>query len=240
MTQDFPKPNQERARYAVILMYAIVACHALGAIASLFNRNLDFDSKYYNLITAGIGLLAIIQLIIYVLTIIFFIMWFRRAYNNLHLMGSRHLEFSEGWAAGSWFVPFVNLGRPYKIMKDIWNETQLLGRNPSEGFQAEDGGIVGWWWAMWIIGNIISNISFRMQMGSIPVDSSTSNIASLLSDLSSVAAGLLVIRIIRKISPWEDELMGRYNSYISLKNQQDYMNAQAAAGNQPGNYPPQG
>ena len=125
-------------------------------------------------------------------------------------------------------------------MKDIWYETQLLGRNPSEGFRAEDGGIVGWWWAMWIIGNVISNISFRMEMGAIPVNTSTSDIASLLSDLSSVAAGLLVIRIIRKISPWEDELLGRYNSYISLKNQQDYMNAQSTAANPPGDFPPQG
>ncbi len=52
-------------------------------------------------------------------------MWFRRAYFNLHQKVS-YLSHSEGWAAGSWFVPIVNLYRPYQIMKEIYVETKEL------------------------------------------------------------------------------------------------------------------
>ena len=64
-----------------------------------------------------VQLVAILVLIIRLASIIVFIMWFRRAYNNLHKIGVPHLEFSEGWGAGAWFVPFINLARPYTIMK---------------------------------------------------------------------------------------------------------------------------
>ena len=52
--------------------------------------------------------LGIIYLIAYIISGITFIMWFRRAYFNLHQKVS-WLNHSEGWAAGCWFVPIVNL-----------------------------------------------------------------------------------------------------------------------------------
>src|SRR4249919_2196416 len=55
--------------------------------------------------------------------IVSFIMWFRRAYWNLHQVNVSAAHFPEGWAAGAWFVPFINLIRPYRIMQQIWKGT---------------------------------------------------------------------------------------------------------------------
>ena len=96
-----------------------------------YNLLLDLDQGLYvseedltlnDLREFGIGIAAII---IQVFSIVTFIRWFRRAYFNTH---SRALNpaYEEGWAAGSWFVPILNLFRPYQIMKEIDKETSNL------------------------------------------------------------------------------------------------------------------
>jgi amino acid transporter len=64
------------------------------------------------------------NLIMLVLGMIFFIMWFRRAYYNLHMLPWHTARHTEGWAAGSWFIPILSLFWPYQIMDDIWKGTQ--------------------------------------------------------------------------------------------------------------------
>lgn len=72
------------------------------------------------------------------------IMWFRRAYHNPYKIGISYLSYSEGWAAGAWFVPFMNLVRPFTIMKEIWNKTQEVPRNENE--PVKDHAILGLCW----------------------------------------------------------------------------------------------
>ena len=64
----------------------------------------------------------------------FLIAWTSRLYRNLRPLGVRRLRFTEGWAIGGWFVPFVNLVRPKQILNDIWR-----GSDPARG----DGD--DWW-----------------------------------------------------------------------------------------------
>jgi len=69
--------------------------------------------------------IAIISMVVALISAVTFIMWFRRAYFNLHSRVSK-LSFTEGWAAGAWFVPIVNLGRPLNIMQELYNKTAAL------------------------------------------------------------------------------------------------------------------
>lgn len=71
------------------------------------------------------------------------ILWMRRAYWNLHEINMPHLKWSEGWAAGCWFVPIISFFVPFQIMRDIWSKTQLVARGQS---MVRDNSLVGWWW----------------------------------------------------------------------------------------------
>lgn len=64
-----------------------------------------------------------IAIVIYVISCITFIQWFRRAYYNLGQI-AKNLSYEEGWAAGSWFVPILNYFRPYQIMKELYKKTK--------------------------------------------------------------------------------------------------------------------
>ncbi|QYO65100.1 DUF4328 domain-containing protein [Leptolyngbya sp. 7M] len=46
-------------------------------------------------------------------TIVLFLVWLYRAHKNLFSLKPTHLDFSPGWAVGWWFIPFLNLVRPY-------------------------------------------------------------------------------------------------------------------------------
>ena len=59
---------------------------------------------------------TVVNFIMLVVSMILFIMWFRRAYYNLHCLSWHNARHSEGWAAGSWFIPILSLFWPYQIM----------------------------------------------------------------------------------------------------------------------------
>lgn len=65
------------------------------------------------------SLIGIVSILTCIVSVVTFIMWFRRAYFNLHQM-IRNLSHDESWAAGSWFVPILNLFRPVSIMKEMY------------------------------------------------------------------------------------------------------------------------
>lgn len=63
--------------------------------------------------------LSIGWLVAFVVAAVVFIWWFRRAYGNLPALGAPQ-KYRAGWAIGAWFVPILNLFRPWKMTEEIW------------------------------------------------------------------------------------------------------------------------
>jgi hypothetical protein len=136
-----------------------------------------------------------------------FIMWFRRAYANLHRLNSGSiLSYEEGWAAGAWFVPFLNLVRPFTIMKEIWNETQsnIPGKEKHDGIQGT--ALIGWWWAAWLTYNIVTNATSRMNQGTDPESLASYLRTDAVTSLLVVPAALLAIQVVLQTNRFEQEL----------------------------------
>lgn len=51
---------------------------------------------------------------------ILLMVWFFRSYRNLASYNNMGLKYSAGWAVVSFFVPLLNLFRPYQIAQEIW------------------------------------------------------------------------------------------------------------------------
>lgn len=77
------------------------------------------------------ALIGMLQLLLYLGTVLAFLVWFRRAYRNLPILGAESLRFSNGWAVGAWFVPFLNLVRPKQLADDIWRASDPALPAPS-------------------------------------------------------------------------------------------------------------
>jgi hypothetical protein len=144
------------------------------------------------------------------LSAVYFIRWFRRAYHNLEKAGHA-TDYAEGWAAGAWFVPFVNLVRPFQMMREVWYKTQ-------EAMPEEDsprsGHILGWWWATYLIGNALSSWGSMIGMREESIDSLlTGTQWQLYGGLVECVAAGLAILIIREVSTFEERL------YTHLENE---------------------
>ena len=127
------KPNGQRAKNAITLIWIVLVLEIVLLISGYFQYDLlqtAANGSEISIETATANdtreqIIGIIFLIAYIISAVTFIQWFRRAYYNLHLKVN-HLSRTEGWAAGSWFVPIVSLYRPYHIMKELYQETREL------------------------------------------------------------------------------------------------------------------
>ncbi|MEV7446886.1 DUF4328 domain-containing protein [Streptomyces sp. NPDC091204] len=51
---------------------------------------------------------------------IVFIAWFHQMYRNAVALAPDRLRRGTGWAIGAWFLPLINLWRPFRIALDMW------------------------------------------------------------------------------------------------------------------------
>lgn len=147
--------------------------------------------------------IAYTNIVVYIVCMVLFILWFRRAYNNLNLSFKANTKYAEGWAAGAWFVPFINLVRPYFIMQEIWVKTQEATHNL---ITHKNGKIIGWWWVIWIINNIGTNFINRYFKETNVEELITSTSASIIFNFIELVALALLIIIIKNIMVFEKNL----------------------------------
>jgi hypothetical protein len=152
------REGQARARWTTYLLYACLVLDVIGILSGLLQRALlsrvaagehlspgeaeANDSRH-----ATVGLLQVAAV---VLTGIVWLAWLHRAYSNLQRLGTGKSKFTPGWAVGYWFIPFVNLVRPYQIVKDLWLRSESRNDRASlEGVATP--ALISWWWGMYLL-----------------------------------------------------------------------------------------
>ena len=140
------------------------------------------------------------QMLASLITAIVFLMWIHRAHRNLPALGVRNLKYSPGWAVGGFFVPFLNLVRPYQVVKEIWKASDPHLKDESSWERVAASPLFGWWWAFFLISNFLGRIGGRMAS-----DLLAMNWAWLSSDLISIVAGILAILVVRGIDARQEE-----------------------------------
>lgn len=92
------------------------------------------------MLTGAIGFALIFFAVAMVASIVVVAMWIYRAHANLRAASIDGLEFSPGWAVGCYFIPIVNLFKPFQDMRELWNATH----GQSDGLPA-DSRLTTWW-----------------------------------------------------------------------------------------------
>ena len=155
---------------ATVVLLAITALLSIGSAFVSFDRASlisDFLSNPRSVSTSDIQsaddrvrAFALLGLASYLATGIVFVLWFQRCYKNSQALGTSNLRFSSGWAAGAWFVPFLNLVRPKQIADDIWKSTDpsAPAMQNSAWMSASVPPLLHLWWALFIGGSIASRV----------------------------------------------------------------------------------
>lgn len=195
---------------AVKALLGTVAFAKMGAIAasvwlvSALSTVGELSSPQVQLpATLQVGIVVLGVLLSMVAGVVYLI-WLYRAYQNLPALGVGKLEASPGWAVGYYFIPFLNLVRPYQTMVEIVRgsapQTDAMNGNVRTS-------IVGWWWAGWILAGVLGQVSGVIVQGDAP-DLATLRVAGSLDvamHLISLLTAILAIRIVHRVTSGQEE-----------------------------------
>lgn len=200
------KPNGQRAKIAMMLVWTVLTIEIISILSDYLQYDLLQTVANGGQISSETAIdndlrqkiIAIIYLVTYIISGITFIRWFRRAYFNLHLKAET-LSFTEGWAAGSWFVPFISLYRPKQIMKELYVETQNLLTTKQENSTVNlNTQFIGWWWALWLIASFLGQFVFRYSLKAESLEAlTTATIASIIASIIGIPLALITVKIIK-------------------------------------------
>ena len=156
--------------------------------------------------------MLILLVLVYIPTMVLFLMWTHRASRNLQSLGSHGQRFSPGWAVGWWFVPIMFFFRPYQVMAEIWrgSDPNMPWGSNVDWKEAPVSALLAWWWLLWVASNLVGSIagySFGFT-GAFDTDAIPSSAAlrwDVLASALVICDGVLAILVVRRITNREEE-----------------------------------
>jgi hypothetical protein len=136
------------------------------------------------------------QVALFIVTGIVFLTWIHRANRNARALGAEGMRFTPGWSVGWYFVPIMSLWKPFQAMREIWQASAQPGNWQS--VQAPP--LVGWWWAMYLISQILAQIAYRLSGNIDSVDDAMlASVITTGSNISGMALDGLAFLLVTKI-----------------------------------------
>jgi hypothetical protein len=157
-------------------------------------------------------IIGILQLIAGIASIIVWFMWVFRSNKLARALGATAMKYSPGWSVGWFFVPVMNLFKPYFAMKEIY-----LATMDPKGFdtekevedQPESLNIMKLWWLVYLVDSWLGRIAFRQTMRADTIDQLiAANGFVLASDAVTIIASLTMIWLVREFSDRQSAALG--------------------------------
>jgi hypothetical protein len=125
-----------------------------------------------------------------IISFILLMVWFHRSYTNLASYNNMGLKYSAGWAVGSFFVPLLNLFRPYQIAQEIWTasdpEASTVGWK-----QSKISIVIIFWWISLLshTGITLGTTGYSIWLG---IQSAMSGVQPDVAQVSAIGIPVLV------------------------------------------------
>lgn len=149
-------------------------------------------------------IMGILEMVVFIITGISFLRWIHRANSNCHEFEAQDMEFTPGWSIGYYFIPFINLYKPYRAMKEIWK----VSINPANWQNESGSALLGWWWALWLVYNFLGQVVFRMSMRADTISSlKASTTVSIISEIIDIPLCLVSVSLISTIYTKQERLV---------------------------------
>lgn len=207
--------NSRRAKNLIEIFWVVLGLTVLGIafeyleldLLEKMNAGEVFSNEVLEANDSRQMVLGLITTVMRVISIVVFLSWFRRAYGNLHRLGV-FLSYGESAAIWSWFVPFISLFFPVRIMTEIWSETQEKLKSFDSSYKIQQGGIwIGLWWILFVISNLISQFTLQAAFKDETIEQAINASKSIVyASALEIPEALLVIVIVTKLSKVEARL----------------------------------
>lgn len=161
------KNTTTMAQWAIRLIIAYFVLYLVGygiffAAGLSINANPDFYSAVMDNSSKIERTMQVLSFAIYFSCGICFAVWTYRTHLNFKAFNERVFQENESSTAGwSYFIPFVNFYLPYKIVKENWDNFQIL-LNKATGQVAQNSPYILPWWLFFITASIVERVGTRI------------------------------------------------------------------------------
>lgn len=203
----FLKDNSERAKILLLTFKIYIGFIVVALISGWMQLDLlqdylngePIDDSAADANDIREMIVAIIQTVGYIVTIVVFLNWFRRAYGNINRLGMK-TNYSESMSVWYFFIPIISLFRPVKIMNEIWSKTQKKIKSLDANYYIDKNSyLIVFWWTLFICSNLLGNYLFRSSLSDVTVEDFISTTKGhLLSDFLQIIEAIFVILIVKK------------------------------------------
>ncbi|RYD27701.1 MAG: DUF4328 domain-containing protein [Lysobacteraceae bacterium] len=137
----------------------------------------------------------ICSMIAFALSVVCFARWLYNATKRAHLF-SGGMTISPGWAIGSYFIPIVNLFKPFQAMREIWQAS--IAPNTTGIVPVPVGMRI--WWGLWLVRVGLSNANYQV-IANVRnlLDIGISGALNILTFVIDVPMAVLLIVLIRRL-----------------------------------------
>jgi hypothetical protein len=191
----------QRARLAMIALLVVVAVEIAALVADvgrvgITNRILRADTVSDGEVTASdtfVQLTAVLEIAVMIACAVLFLSWLHRVVANGPALGGRELRYTPGWAVGWWFVPVLNLVRPFQVVAEAW---VVSARDPGAGL----GLLLPAWWGLFILGSVVSRFLVVRTGGDDVTALRNAAIIDIVASVVLVVAALLCVVMVRRLT----------------------------------------
>lgn len=196
-----------------IVAAAIAEWFRIQAIQELARRGGPIGAAEADRIEAIPQLLSIVVVVASILAGIMFLVWIYRAYRNLEILRADGRKVTPGGAVGAFFIPFVNLVRPYQVAQELWRGSDPECTDEYAWTERPSSGLIKVWWFVRLAEVILSYVSSRMMLLESRHPTLESIVAALwvlfASYLVSIPASVAIIAVVLRISERQDRKFER-------------------------------
>lgn len=214
------KPNARRGKIAYYLQIAML----IFSVCSIFfdyieyaylDHHLNGSSLIFHNIDASEDIsfiFSILHFCIGIVSIVYLLMWFRRAYYNLEVLQTT-TQYSNSWAVWGWLVPILNLYRPYRMMTEIYTGARNYFIQNNLSRETISLSWIGWWWGFSLINVFLIRFSMRMSARSVTlVDELSALEISMISSLISIVATMFTLIVMTDYMKAEVQIAELYKA----------------------------
>ena len=91
------------------------------------------------------------QFFIYIASIVFFLRWFKNAYQNISKLGFK-LKYSKNMSVGAWFIPFFHWVGPIQMILEIYRKAEeILIENSNTAKNKSLYIVITIWWSLYVL-----------------------------------------------------------------------------------------
>ncbi|MCP3974441.1 MAG: DUF4328 domain-containing protein [bacterium] len=189
MVQPYRDPSN-RAKWLIRLIAVDMALTGILLVDSLFivarpRFEGVTDAPYFSFVGAA----AVLGILIAITTIVVWLVWMFRCYDNVVALGERN-SYSKPWVIFGWIIPFGSLWIPFRMTKDL-----AVDPDPSVHRRTE-WPFLRWWWGMFIALEYVSRIAFRLWR----TGAQTGEWPFLIEGILGIAAAPLAILVVAEVT----------------------------------------